>query len=128
MILVQDLLHTDGEPAAKRPQFKPASSAQKTSGFEGSESSQGEDEEFICQYCGKDLDGQGALNLHEQRCSQRSSSLKAQQELKQWERLFAQQQQQLQQQRLQQQQLFAQQQQQRLQQQQWQLQQQRLQQ
>jgi uncharacterized protein YlaI len=101
--------------------------------LEDSESSQGEDEEFLCQYCGQDLNSQRALDSHEQRCSQRSSSLQAQQniqeqgenlsntqqEFKRWQNLSAQQQQlqqwQLQQWQLQQrlqQQLFAQQQQQ----------------
>lgn len=58
----------DDQSRAKRQQVVYAGLAQS-----------GDDEEFICQYCGKDLDSQGELNLHKQICFQRSSSLQAQQ-------------------------------------------------
>jgi uncharacterized protein YlaI len=123
--------HTDGEPPAKRQKVAHAGSAESISKSEDSESSQGEDEEFLCQYCGEDLNSQRALDSHEQTCSQRPDLLNTQQEFNRWQNLSAQQQQlqqqQLQQQQLQQQQLQQQQlQQQQLQQQQlqqWQLQQ-----
>lgn len=83
-----------GEPAAKRQQVPSAGSAQSTSESEGSESSQGEDEEFICQYCEQDFDSRRRLDLHKQSsCSQRPDLLNTQQDFIQWQQLFAQQQQ-----------------------------------
>ena len=124
---------SQNQSSEKPQQGSSAYSFQSIEKLEDSESSQGEDEEFLCQYCGQDLNSQRALDSHEQRCSQPSSSLQAQQniqeqgenlsntqqEFKRWQNLSAQQQQlqqwQLQQWQLQQrlqQQLFAQQQQQ----------------
>lgn len=59
----------DDQLGAKRQQVVSAGLAQ----------SGDHDEEFLRQYCGKDLDSQGELNLHKQICFQRSSSLQAQQ-------------------------------------------------
>lgn len=67
-----DFGQTNGQPAAKGRQCSSAGSAQ----FEDSESSQGEDEEFICKYCGKDLNSRRTLKAHEQTCDKRPDSSK----------------------------------------------------
>lgn len=61
-----DSAQTDGGPAAKRQKRASAPFAQPGD----------HDEEFLCQYCEQDLNSQGALDLHEQRCSQRPDLLK----------------------------------------------------
>lgn len=68
--------HTDGKQAAKRRKVPYARSAQNNSKSKDSESSQGEDEEFLCKYCGQDLDSRRKLNSHEENCYRRPDLLK----------------------------------------------------